>query len=294
LQIRYAILILWLQLLSYSHAIQHEPPRHWHLRPRQLVDPCSAQCGAVDAAATNCHDTKCLCPTILAQGPQCSSCWETVNATVATALAAIITDCKFSTTPATTITAPPTAIATPCSSQCGTIYASASSCRDGACFCPAMVSQGPQCALCWDAVNVTYASLVASAYSSCQTELREATGTITAKPTATGQCSAQCSLIASAMKTCSDDPCFCSAVSVRGAQCLSCWLDTNNTLATAVASIFSACGNGPFTTGVITFSPTSRATIPSSGADVSGGSLTSGIMYLGMMVLSILTFVLCF
>jgi hypothetical protein len=55
---------------------------------------CSQQCGLVYIAATSCSQNSCFCPTFLAQGPQCSSCWATVNTTEASIIGSIYTACQ--------------------------------------------------------------------------------------------------------------------------------------------------------------------------------------------------------
>lgn len=55
---------------------------------------CSSQCGLVYSAAASCSEVSCICPTVLAQGPQCSSCWLTVNATEAIVIGSILTACQ--------------------------------------------------------------------------------------------------------------------------------------------------------------------------------------------------------
>jgi hypothetical protein len=65
---------------------------------------CSSQCGLVYLAATSCSDNSCFCPTVLAQGPQCSSCWATVNTTEARAIGSILTGCQTAIYPSQTKT----------------------------------------------------------------------------------------------------------------------------------------------------------------------------------------------
>lgn len=57
------------------------------------ANPCSTQCAVVANAASTCADNSCFCPTFLELGPACSSCWATVNATEASLLGSLLTDC---------------------------------------------------------------------------------------------------------------------------------------------------------------------------------------------------------
>ena len=145
-----------------------------NLQPRQAADPCSAQCGNIDAAASTCTDDACFCPTLIAQGPQCSGCWQTVNVTEASAIASILTQCQLElASPSATqpLASQNPSVPTACSAQCAGIEAAASSCTNDACFCPTLIAQAPQCTACWQTVNVTEASLIASIYTGCQSEL---------------------------------------------------------------------------------------------------------------------------
>lgn len=65
---------------------------------------CSQQCGPVYNAATSCTDNSCFCPTFLAQGPQCSSCWAMLNTTEASLIGSLMTDCKTALYPSQTQT----------------------------------------------------------------------------------------------------------------------------------------------------------------------------------------------
>ena len=65
---------------------------------------CSSQCGLVYIAATSCTDNRCFCPTFLAQGPECSSCWATVNKTEASNIGSILTACQKEVYPTKTTT----------------------------------------------------------------------------------------------------------------------------------------------------------------------------------------------
>jgi hypothetical protein len=154
-----------------------------NLQPRQAADPCSAQCGNIDSAASSCTDDACFCPTLIAQGPQCTGCWQTVNVTEASAIASIMTQCQLELASAS-VTQPPASQTpsspTACSAQCAGIDAAASSCTNDACFCPTLIAQAPKCTACWASVNATEAGLIASIYSGCQSELGTASQAATA------------------------------------------------------------------------------------------------------------------
>lgn len=56
---------------------------------------CNSQCGLIYLASSSCSNTNaCICPTLLAQGAACTSCWATVNATEASVIGASITACQ--------------------------------------------------------------------------------------------------------------------------------------------------------------------------------------------------------
>jgi hypothetical protein len=119
---------------------------------------CSNQCGLINAALTSCTEASCLCPTFLAQGPECSSCFATVNATQASLISIVISQCTA------TISNPISA----CSAQCGLIFEVASSCgANNSCFCPTFLAQAPACSSCWATVSVAEASTIGELSATC-------------------------------------------------------------------------------------------------------------------------------
>jgi hypothetical protein len=119
---------------------------------------CSNECGLISAALTSCTEDSCLCPTFLAQGPGCSSCFATVNATQASLLSIAISQCTA------TISNPISV----CSAQCGLIFEVASSCgANNTCFCPTFLAQAPACSSCWATVSMAEASTIGELSSTC-------------------------------------------------------------------------------------------------------------------------------
>jgi len=55
---------------------------------------CSSQCALINQALTACTDESCLCTTLIGQGPACSQCFATVNATEASILSGAIVTCQ--------------------------------------------------------------------------------------------------------------------------------------------------------------------------------------------------------
>jgi hypothetical protein len=55
---------------------------------------CGSQCGLIEVAASSCADDICFCPTLLAEGPQCTQCWLSVNVTEASFIASIYSECQ--------------------------------------------------------------------------------------------------------------------------------------------------------------------------------------------------------
>jgi len=90
------------------------------------ITQCSSQCGLVYIAATSCSQNSCLCPTVLAQGPQCSSCWATVNTTEASVIGSIFTACQSQLYPtkssSSTGSSTPTIILSPTSTSRSAAY----------------------------------------------------------------------------------------------------------------------------------------------------------------------------
>jgi hypothetical protein len=62
----------------------------------QGPDPCPtyAPCVEIGNAINSCEDDSCFCPTLLAYGSQCSSCFVPVNATEASGLSLLMSECR--------------------------------------------------------------------------------------------------------------------------------------------------------------------------------------------------------
>lgn len=55
---------------------------------------CSSECALINQALTACTDESCFCTTLIGQGPACSQCYATVNATEASVLSGALVTCQ--------------------------------------------------------------------------------------------------------------------------------------------------------------------------------------------------------
>jgi len=155
------------------------------LLPRQVGDPCAtvAPCVSLNNADSACTDDACFCPAAVTLGPQCASCYATVNATLSSALATVVSICSAegfggAAPPVTSTHAPTTAAssrgsgADPCitNSACSSIFSAADACSDDACFCPTALALGSACSQCYATVNATLAADLSSAMVGCASE----------------------------------------------------------------------------------------------------------------------------
>jgi len=220
--------------------------------------PCTSQCNAVDNIAATCTAASCFCPTFISYGSACSSCYATINATLASELGNIITGCQieFSTTAKGGSTPTPTTNggggATTCT-QCDVIADAASSCSDDACFCPTLASLGPACSSCLQPINATAAFEVASILSICTSEFPNLAsgGSVPTQTSAQPTCTA-CSSINAANTICSNNACFCASILQYGGACSVCLQTISPAQAADVGSAISSCGTAPVTTSPIT------------------------------------------
>lgn len=51
-------------------------------------------CAIIASAANSCANDQCICPTLVQFGPACTSCLATVNATAASEIGSILTNCR--------------------------------------------------------------------------------------------------------------------------------------------------------------------------------------------------------
>jgi hypothetical protein len=128
---------------------------------------CASQCSRIDDANLYCIEDSCFCPVLLADGPGCSQCWATVNATEARLVAEAISICQTE-FPAPMTLASITLTSIPHCSACFTIVLASATCLEDSCYCPIVLSQASQCSQCWASADSRVASQAGSVLRSCQ------------------------------------------------------------------------------------------------------------------------------
>lgn len=185
-------------------------------------------------AISSCVDDQCLCPTLVNEGPPCTSCVASYDTAVASALGAGLSDCQ-----AETITTP---APSQCSTQCARITQAALVCVDDACYCPILVADGPQCSRCLVSQNnVASADFLGSQIVGCRSELATLPAATQTSLPPLNPCEAYCGPINQAAAACTNDACFCSTIVAQGSDCSQCWAPFNTAEASYVASLLSGC-----------------------------------------------------
>ena len=240
-------------------------------RQTECSSPCSWISGLNSCADT---DTTCICGVFSSAGSaaiaSCESCYQTVNATLASDVSQLAHDCGITLGPTSTAkatatstlgptsTAKATATSTstpvnPCSSPCSWV-SGLDSCADTDtnCICGVFSSAGSAavsgCKSCYETVNATLAADVSQIAQYCGISL---------VPTEVNSCSSPCSWV-SGLDSCADTDtnCICRVFSSAGsaavASCASCYQTVNATLAADVSEISQNCNSIATSTGLTT------------------------------------------
>lgn len=184
-------------------------------------------------AVSSCADDQCLCPTLVNQGPPCTSCVASYITSLATALGAGIGECVSE---GFTTLAPPQ-----CTSQCDRITSAALVCINDACYCPIVVADGPQCSQCWASKDLASANFYGSQITVCKSELATMPGATQTSLPPLFPCEDYCNPINQAAATCTDDACLCPTIIAQATFCSLCWEKFNTAEASVIASLLSAC-----------------------------------------------------
>lgn len=88
---------------------------------------CSSQCSPLLQGYASCQNIPCLCPTLSAVGPQCSSCLATINTGDANLVGSLMSVCGTATGTSPPVTTTATVTATPSSATTGLSTAAVSS-----------------------------------------------------------------------------------------------------------------------------------------------------------------------
>lgn len=179
----------------------------------------------------------CLCPTLVSEGPPCTSCVATYDTYAASALGAGISVCESETFASL---AP-----SQCSTQCARITQAAFVCLDDACFCPIILADGSQCSQCWASQNLASADFYGSQIAACRSELATMPAATQTSLPPLAPCEGFCYPIIQAAATCTDDVCFCPTIIAQGSYCSQCWEPFNTAEASFVASLLSGCQSEP-------------------------------------------------
>jgi len=224
-----SLLIIFCLFLS---ADSSRPLVHRQLAPI-IPSQCLSQCSPLIEAIASCTDDQCLCPTLVSQGPPCTSCVASYTADVATALGAGIPVCQSENLTSST--------PSECSSQCSRITQAALVCIDDSCYCPILLADGPQCSECWASDNIASANFYGSQITGCRSELATLPSATQTSLPPLFPCMDYCNPINQAAATCTDNACFCPIIIAQGPYCSQCWAPYNTAEASVVASFLSQC-----------------------------------------------------
>lgn len=254
------IVLLDLSLTTFAN------PSALHLLRRQttLNDCIAGPCSWIGAGAL-CQTVACECVDLAAAGPaevaSCITCVQPFNATLASGLSVLATECAS----LSTLTATPTATMVPqnatttgptmaptCEAACSLAIGAERTCLNYNCACPTVLLAGSICSQCYQPINATQASLWGDDIAIC----RSWSATAMPNTTVPAICTQACNNVAS-VTTCANLDCSCPVILSAGRACSQCLGSFNLTESTLGPSITSCLKWGP--SGQATPTPTITA-----------------------------------
>jgi hypothetical protein len=169
-----------LSTLTATPNATNVPANATHTGPT-LAPTCSAACSLASGAEKTCLNYNCACPTVLVAGAICSQCYLSINSTQASLWGEDIAICRQWSATAM----PNTTVPARCTPACNSI-ASATSCANLDCSCPAVLTAGPACSQCLASFNLTKSNLGPAITSCLSWSVSFHKPTITPPPTSSG------------------------------------------------------------------------------------------------------------